>query len=125
MHNYTLPHLRPARVNCFIDSTTRFLHEGQNGPGRDKAPPFRPSNPTEQYKKHPIKLATCFDRAENVSQRGLRRSQHHSRLAAYSASMSTINRTLYTLQTKSLHPPKSSTVLLLTQKVTFIIRMSK
>lgn len=131
MHNYTLTHLRPARVNCFIDSTARSLHEGQNGPGRDKAPSFGPSHPTEQYKKHPIKVATCFDRAENVSQRGLRRRQHHGRLIAYSASapsltftINTQQTTLYPLQINPLYH-KTATAHHSTWKVTFITRMSK
>ncbi len=131
MHNYTLTHLRPARVNCFIDSTEWSLREGRNGPGRDKAPSFRPSHPTEQYKKHPIKVATCFDRAENVSQRGLRRRQHHGRLVAYSASapsltftINTQQTTLYPLQIKPLRH-KTATAVHSTRKVTFITEMSK
>ncbi len=131
MHNYTLTHLRPARVNCFIDSTTRSLREGQNGPGRDKAPSFRPSHPTEQYKKHPIKVATCFDRAENVSQHGLRHRQHHGRLIAYSASAPSLTFTINTQQTTfyplQINPLRHKTAMVLhsTRKVTFITGMSK
>lgn len=72
-------------------------------PARDKAPSFWPSHPTEQYKKHPIKVATCFDSAENVSQLGLRRRQHHGRLIEYSASAPSLTFTINTQQT-TLYP---------------------
>lgn len=104
MHNYTLPHLRLARVNCFIDSTAGLSAKARTAPGRDKAPSFWPSHPTEQYKKHPIKVATCFDRAENVSQLGPRHSQHHGRLIAYFASALSLTFTINTQQIKPLCP---------------------
>lgn len=98
------PALKTSKSQLLYWQHPRSLGEGQNGPGRDKAPSFQPSHPTEQYKKHPIKVATCFDRAENVSQRSQRRRRYHGRLTAYSASAPSLTFTINTQQIKPLRP---------------------